>query len=72
MRLRGRKEVWEELTHGGWLEMPDLRTARLEVRLLDATVLDQAPAADHAAAPPTGRCVQRRCSRRPPHRMPCS
>ncbi|WP_237693647.1 hypothetical protein [Streptomyces sp. SID2888] len=43
MRLHGRKEVWEELAHGGWLEMPDLRLARLAVRLFDAAVLDQAP-----------------------------
>ncbi|MFJ8608062.1 hypothetical protein ACIRH0_12785 [Streptomyces sp. NPDC093675] len=43
MRLRGRREVWEELADSGWLEMPDLKPARLEVRLHDAAILDQAP-----------------------------
>jgi hypothetical protein len=52
MRLRGRRELWEELAHSGWLETPDLRPARLEVRLLDAAVLDQAPS----------RCARRRAA----------
>ncbi|MGW0165989.1 hypothetical protein ACWDWT_12450 [Streptomyces sp. NPDC003343] len=43
MRLRGRKEVWEELADSDWLEMPDLKPSRLEVRLLDAAILNQAP-----------------------------
>ncbi|MGW5249869.1 hypothetical protein ACWEQN_40035 [Streptomyces sp. NPDC004129] len=43
LRLRGRRELWEELAHSGWLQMPDLRPAHLKVRLLDAAVLDQAP-----------------------------
>ncbi|MEU6097736.1 hypothetical protein [Streptomyces sp. NPDC047079] len=43
MRLRGRREVWEELAHGAWLRCPDLRPTRVEVELLDATVLDQIP-----------------------------
>ncbi|MEU1596000.1 hypothetical protein ABZ468_24870 [Streptomyces sp. NPDC005708] len=43
MRLRGRREAWEELADSDWLKMPDLKSARLEVRLLDAAILDQAP-----------------------------
>ncbi|MFI1035247.1 hypothetical protein [Streptomyces sp. NPDC020951] len=43
MHLRGRKEVWEELAHEAWLRCPDLRCTQVEVQLLDATVLDQAP-----------------------------
>ncbi|MET9046043.1 hypothetical protein ABZX34_24865 [Streptomyces sp. NPDC004362] len=43
MRLRGRREVWEELADSGWLDMPDLKPARLEVRLHDAAILDQVP-----------------------------
>ncbi|MFK0288033.1 hypothetical protein ACIQVL_47265 [Streptomyces sp. NPDC090499] len=43
MRLRGRREVWEELAHGAWLRCPDLRSTQVEVELLDATVLDQVP-----------------------------
>ncbi|MEU9456529.1 hypothetical protein [Streptomyces sp. NPDC048277] len=43
MRLHGRREVWEELAQGAWLRCPDLRSARVEVQLLDGTVLDQAP-----------------------------
>ncbi|MET8646429.1 hypothetical protein [Streptomyces sp. NPDC004675] len=43
MRLHGRREPWEELADSGWLEMPDLKPARLEVRLHDAAILDQIP-----------------------------
>ncbi|MFF8476034.1 helix-turn-helix domain-containing protein [Streptomyces sp. NPDC015414] len=43
MRLRSRNEVWEELAHGSWLHSPDVRATRVEVQLLDATVLDQVP-----------------------------
>ncbi|MEU9347999.1 hypothetical protein AB0D74_43070 [Streptomyces sp. NPDC048278] len=43
MRLSGRREIWEELAHGAWLQYPDLRSTPVEVRLLDATALDQAP-----------------------------
>ncbi|WP_326800510.1 hypothetical protein OIE49_36815 [Streptomyces sp. NBC_01788] len=43
MRLRGRREVWEELAHAAWLRCPDLRPTQVEVQLLDATVLDQVP-----------------------------
>ncbi|MFF4693274.1 hypothetical protein [Streptomyces sp. NPDC001307] len=43
MRLCGRRELWEELAHSGWLELPDLRPTHVKVRLLDAAVLDQAP-----------------------------
>ncbi|MFE5036911.1 hypothetical protein [Streptomyces sp. NPDC056683] len=43
MRLRGRTELWEELTHGAWLRYPDLRPVLVEVHLLDDTVLDQVP-----------------------------
>ncbi|MGY5118013.1 hypothetical protein ACWC2H_19455, partial [Streptomyces sp. 900105755] len=43
MRLRGRREIWEELAHGAWLRCPDLRPTQVEVELLDATVLDQVP-----------------------------
>lgn len=52
MRLHGRRELWEELAHTGWLELPDPRPAHLVVRLLDSAVLDQAPArsARHRAA----------------------
>ncbi|MGW2433689.1 hypothetical protein [Streptomyces sp. NPDC001640] len=43
MRLRGRREVWEELADSGWLVMPDLKPACLDVRLLDAAILVQVP-----------------------------
>ncbi|MEV8597591.1 hypothetical protein [Streptomyces sp. NPDC052012] len=43
MRLRGHRELWQELAQAGWLELPDLRSAPLRLRLLDATVLDQVP-----------------------------
>ncbi|MDC2960400.1 hypothetical protein PO587_38850 [Streptomyces gilvifuscus] len=43
MRLHRRPEVWQELTHSGWLHLPDPRAANLQVRLLDHAVLDQAP-----------------------------
>jgi hypothetical protein len=41
MRLRQNRELWLELAHAGWLELPDLRALPMQVRLLDATVLDQ-------------------------------
>ncbi|MEI5521958.1 hypothetical protein WB401_04195 [Streptomyces brasiliscabiei] len=52
MRLHGRRELWEELAHAGWLGLPDPRPAHVTVRLLDPTVLDQAPgrSARHRAA----------------------
>ncbi|MER6094099.1 hypothetical protein [Streptomyces bluensis] len=43
MRLSGRRELWEELSNAGWLQLPDLRPTRVNVRLLDAAVLDQVP-----------------------------
>ncbi|MFE7834755.1 hypothetical protein ACFU53_01360 [Streptomyces sp. NPDC057474] len=43
MRLQGRQELWQELAQDRWLEMPVLKSAPVTVRLLDATVLDQAP-----------------------------
>ncbi|MET8631757.1 hypothetical protein [Streptomyces sp. NPDC004680] len=43
MRLHNRREPWEELADSGWLEMPDLKPARLDVRLHDAAILDQIP-----------------------------
>ncbi|MFK4152936.1 hypothetical protein ACI2LV_13275 [Streptomyces fungicidicus] len=43
MRLRGHRELWQELAHVGWLELPDFRSAPMQLRLLDATVLDQPP-----------------------------
>ncbi|MFJ7334396.1 hypothetical protein ACIQU3_21385 [Streptomyces sp. NPDC101110] len=43
MRLRQNHELWLELAHAGWLELPDVRALPWQVRLLDATVLDQAP-----------------------------
>jgi hypothetical protein len=43
MRLHRRTEVWQELAHGGWLDLPDPRAAGLQVRLLDDAVLDQVP-----------------------------
>jgi hypothetical protein len=52
MRLYGRQELWEELAHANWLQLPDLKSAPVEVHLLDEAVLDQAPgrgARRHAA-----------------------
>jgi hypothetical protein len=43
MRLRGSGELWRELAHAGWLQLPDFRALPLQLRLLDAAVLDQAP-----------------------------
>ncbi|KUL37410.1 hypothetical protein [Streptomyces regalis] len=43
MRLRGHRELWQELAHADWLELPDFKSAPVRLRLLDATVLDQAP-----------------------------
>ncbi len=43
MRLRQGGELWLELAHAGWLELPDFRSLPLQLRLLDAAVLDQAP-----------------------------
>ncbi|WP_332880949.1 hypothetical protein [Streptomyces sp. NBC_00564] len=43
MRLRGRTELWQELEHAGWLRLPAGRRSCLEVQLLDAAVLAQAP-----------------------------
>jgi hypothetical protein len=50
--------------HAGWLEPSGRQVGPVELRLLDATVLDQAPGRRPAhAAPPTGRCI--------PPRWPC-
>ncbi|MFB6931302.1 hypothetical protein [Streptomyces chartreusis] len=43
MRLRQNRELWLELAHADWLALPDFRTLPVQVRLLDAGVLDQAP-----------------------------
>nr|WP_257101410.1 hypothetical protein [Streptomyces sp. alain-838] len=43
MRLHGRRELWLELAQAGWLETARSRPGSVGVRLLDATVLDQAP-----------------------------
>ncbi|CAM5585789.1 hypothetical protein SALBM311S_01205 [Streptomyces alboniger] len=43
MRLGGHRELWQELAHAGWLEPPAVRPVPVQVRLLDAAVLDQAP-----------------------------
>ncbi|MFJ9379518.1 hypothetical protein [Streptomyces sp. NPDC101455] len=43
MRLRGYRELWQELAHAGWLEPPDARSTPVQLRLLNAAVLDQAP-----------------------------
>ncbi|OAH11721.1 hypothetical protein [Streptomyces jeddahensis] len=43
MRLYGRQELWQELAHTNWLTLPDLRSAPVEVQLLDEAVLDQSP-----------------------------
>ncbi|MFC8425536.1 hypothetical protein ACFUN7_32655 [Streptomyces sp. NPDC057236] len=43
MHLRGHLDLWQELAHVGWLELPDFRSAPVQLRLLDAVVLDQAP-----------------------------
>ncbi|MFJ9011504.1 hypothetical protein [Streptomyces canus] len=42
MRLHRRPEAWQELAHGGWLDLPDPRATGLRVRLLDDAVLEQA------------------------------
>ncbi|MER5915815.1 hypothetical protein ABT124_36740 [Streptomyces sp. NPDC001982] len=43
MRLHEHRELWQELAHAGWLEPPDARSVPVQLRLLDAAVLDQAP-----------------------------
>ncbi|MBP0458970.1 hypothetical protein [Streptomyces montanisoli] len=43
MRLHGRMELWHELEHAGWLHRVSRKADPLTVRLLDATVLAQAP-----------------------------
>ncbi|MGW3289424.1 hypothetical protein ACWDR3_32775 [Streptomyces sp. NPDC001002] len=43
MRLHGHRDLWQELAHAGWLEPPGTRSAPVQLRLLDAAVLDQAP-----------------------------
>ncbi|MDO0939306.1 hypothetical protein QQY66_49280 [Streptomyces sp. DG2A-72] len=59
MRPRGHRELWQELTHAD-LEPLAVRSVPMQVRLLDAAVLDQAPVAVPAAAPPTGPCTPHR------------
>ncbi|MFG2030492.1 hypothetical protein [Streptomyces sp. NPDC048825] len=43
MRLRGRKELWEELEHANWLRRTGRRPPHVEALLLDAAVLSQQP-----------------------------
>ncbi len=43
MRLHRHREMWQELAHADWLELPDVRSVPMRLRLLDATVPDQAP-----------------------------
>ncbi|MFI6937314.1 hypothetical protein [Streptomyces sp. NPDC050287] len=43
MHLGGHRELWQELAHAGWLEPPAVRSVPVQVRLLDAAVLDQVP-----------------------------
>ncbi|MGW9031158.1 hypothetical protein ACWGQ5_45380 [Streptomyces sp. NPDC055722] len=43
MRLHRRQELWQELAHAHWLQLPSLKSAPVQVRLLDEAVLDQAP-----------------------------
>ncbi|MEU5796212.1 hypothetical protein ABZ800_22230 [Streptomyces sp. NPDC047813] len=43
MRLHASRELWLELAHADWLELPDFRTLPVQLRLLDAAVLDQTP-----------------------------
>ncbi|MGW1916918.1 hypothetical protein ACWCQS_41105 [Streptomyces sp. NPDC002076] len=52
MRLRGRHELWEELTQAGWLALSDLRATPVTVLLIDVAVLGQTPgrSARHRAA----------------------
>ncbi|MGW2056722.1 hypothetical protein ACWCOZ_22900 [Streptomyces sp. NPDC001840] len=63
MRLHRRTEVWQELAQDGWLDLPGPRTAFLQVRLLQDTVLYQAPGrrarlrAAHWALHPTSPVV---------------
>ncbi|MFD8863445.1 hypothetical protein ACFV1F_03380, partial [Streptomyces sp. NPDC059590] len=38
-----RTAAWQELAQDGWLDLPDPRTAPLQVRLLDDAALNQAP-----------------------------
>ncbi|WP_411101041.1 hypothetical protein [Streptomyces sp. x-45] len=43
MRLRGRRELWLELAQARWLKTAGPRPGPVTARLLDTTVLDQAP-----------------------------
>ncbi|MDO0917803.1 hypothetical protein QQM39_45590 [Streptomyces sp. DT2A-34] len=43
MRLYGCRELWQELAQAHWLDLPDLKSAPVEVQLRDATLLDQVP-----------------------------
>ncbi|PBC92496.1 hypothetical protein BX281_0157 [Streptomyces sp. Ag82_O1-15] len=43
MRLCGRRELWEELEHAGWLRRTASRNPHVEAQLLDAAVLAQRP-----------------------------
>lgn len=43
MRLRGSRELWLELAHADWLELPDFRVLPMQLRLLDAALLEQTP-----------------------------
>jgi hypothetical protein len=43
MRLQGRSELWNELTHAGWLARPVSRRSPMEARLLDAAMQTQSP-----------------------------
>lgn len=50
MRLHRRAELWLELEHAGWLHCPRHRCSSVQVQLLGAAVLHQAPGAPHASA----------------------
>lgn len=43
MRLRGSRELWLELAHADWLDLPDFRALPVQLRLLDAALLEQTP-----------------------------
>ncbi|MET8697173.1 hypothetical protein ABZV65_32070 [Streptomyces bauhiniae] len=52
MRLHGRSDVWDELAEGHWLRAPDLRSAPVQVQVLDYAIRDQTP----------GRAARRRAA----------
>ena len=61
MRLRGHRELWQELAHAGWLEPPAARVGpRAGCGCSTPRSWTRLPVAVPAAAPPTGRCALRR------------